>query len=219
MTANKKTTRRSAFDTWQKGQKPDTGTVPPPSPLDQMVVAAPRKRSRDWEKGHHTCSYRGVPHDLHEQVVALAFHLQVNTDDVVQAFVQFGLSCLDKDILTISPRPKAQRMTLFPLPYGSGEQAGWGEVDKWDPGKLKKEIPAKRKVSQEKESLWESRAHYRLSKEIHEAIKCLAEQHTVPLGEIITLFLKHGLESYKTGRLKLNPQPRVVKMTLSEGAS
>jgi len=219
MSNNKKTTRRGAFDSWQKDQQPDTGIIPPPSPLDQMSIASPRKRSRSWEKGHRTCSYRGVPQELHGQVVALAFHLQVNTDEVVAVFVQFGLSCVDKGFLAISPRPKAQRMTLFPLPSGSGEKAGWSEDEKWEPGKLKKEIPTKRKGSLESKSLWESRVHYRLSKSTHEAIKFLAEQHTVPLGEIMTLFLKHGLESYKTGLLKLNPQPRMVKMTLSEGAS
>jgi hypothetical protein len=220
MTSNKKTTRRSAFDSWQNGQQSDTEIVPPPSPLDQMSVAAPRKRSRSWEKEHRTCSYRGVPQELHDQVAALAFHLHVNTDEVVQVFMQYGLSCFDKGILTISPRPKAQRMTLFPLPFGSSEQAGWSEADKWEPGRPK-EIPTKRKTGHmvKKQVLWKRVVTYRLDNDSSARISYLAGQHTLPVGEIVTLFLKHGLESYKNGHLNLNPQPKMVVMTLSEGVS
>ena len=206
--------RRGAFDDWKKQADSTASVPPPPTPLSQMNVAKPRQRSREWEKGHRTYSYRGVPPELHEQVIALASHLQVNTDDVVQVFVHFGISCLSKGILTISPRPKAQRMTLFPLPSGWGEQAGWSEAaDGWEPPH---EIPTKQKTAKREKSLWENFVHYRLSIESHKAIKRLAEQHTIPIGEIVTLFLKHGLEAYKTGHLRLNPQPRTVKMTLLE---
>jgi predicted choloylglycine hydrolase len=72
-------------------------------------VAKPKERNRQWEKEHRTHSYRGVPPEIHNQVVALASHLQVTTDEIVQAFVQYGLSCLEDGILTISPRPKVGR--------------------------------------------------------------------------------------------------------------
>ena len=110
-------------------------------------------------------------------------------------------------------------MTLFPLPNGWGKQAGWTEGDGWEPTEPK-ENPAKRKgQAKEEKRPWEDRVHYRMSDDVHEAIKQLAEKHTVPLGEILTLFLKHGLESYLAGYLRLNPQPKVVKMTLAENAS
>jgi hypothetical protein len=206
--------RRSAFDSWTD-QSGEAGTPPaPPTPID-LMGAEPKKRNRGWEKSHKARPYRGVSADVHEQVVALASHLLVTTDEVAQMFVQYSLSCLANEILTISPRPKAQRMTLFPLPNGWGEQAGWSETDGWKPTDPQL-LPSKRKTVQKSNTLWKYAPGYRLPDEIHDAVKRLADQHTVPLGEIMTLFLKHGLESYKTGRLRLNPQPRTVKMTLLE---
>jgi hypothetical protein len=180
--------------------------------------AEPKKRNRGWEKEHHTHSYRGIPQGIHEQVFALADRLQVTMDEIVEVFVQYGLSCLDQGILIISPRPKAQRMTLFPLPKGWGDQAGWSEADGWDP-KSQELPPAPRKTSRTKPSSWERVVTYRLSDDGDNSIRHIATQHTLPVGEIVTLFLKHGLESYKSGRLKLNPQPKAVKMTLAENVS
>jgi len=210
-------TRRSAFASW-RGQDSVAASSPvPPAPID-LMGAVPKKRNRQWEKGHRTHSYRGVPQVIHDQVVALASRLQVTTDEVVEVFVRYGLSCLDQGILIISPRPKAQRMTLFPLPKGWGDQAGWNEADGWDP-KSQELPPAPRKTSRTKPSSWERVVTYRLSDDGDNSIRHIATQHTLPVGEIVTLFLKHGLESYKSGRLKLNPQPKAVKMTLAENVS
>jgi hypothetical protein len=109
-------------------------------------------------------------------------------------------------------------MTLFPLPSGWGKQAGWSEADGWRPGKTL-EIPSKKITAKKVQGAWEVRAHYRLPADAHEAIKQIAEKHTLPFGEVMTLFLKHGLESYKSGRLVLNPHPKVVRMTLAEVSS
>lgn len=221
--ADKKPQRRSALADWTGDGQPSQAAqtpVSPVSPLDQIRGAEPRKRNRTWEGQHHTCSYRGVPQDIQDQVVALAASLLVNTDELVQVFVQYGLSCLERGILTISPRPKAQRMTLYPLPNGWGQQAGWSEATEgWEPGQSK-EIPAKRKASSKEGSstLWKRVVTYRLSTDSVDSIARLAEQHTVPIGEVMTLLLKHGLESYKSGRLLLNPQPKVIRNTLMETA-
>jgi hypothetical protein len=99
--------RRSAFNDWGHSSQASTSPVPtPPSPID-LIGVEPKKRNRGWEKEHHTHSYRGVPKEIHDEVVALADHLQVTTDEIVQVFVQYALSCLDRGILTICPRPKA----------------------------------------------------------------------------------------------------------------
>ena len=155
--SKKNSPRRNAFGDWSQQPSPQAmaSSVPhPPTPIDLIGVAKPKERNRQWEKDHRTHSYRGVPPAIHNQVVALASHLQVTTDEVVQVFVQYGLSCLERGILTISPRPKAQRMTLFPLPNGWGEQAGWSEGDGWTPA-LQENLPSLRKTSRIKQSGWE----------------------------------------------------------------
>ena len=219
--SKKNSPRRNVFGDWSQQPSPQAmaSSVPhPPTPVDLIGVAKPKERNRQWEKDHRTHSYRGVPPAIHNQVVALASHLQVTTDEVVQVFVQYGLSCLERGILTISPRPKAQCMTLFPLPIGWGKQAGWSEGDGWEPAS-QETLPSVRKTSRNKHSDWERVVTYRLSEDANNSLRHIAAQHTLPVGEIVTLFLKHGLESYISGRLKLTPHPKVVKMTLVEDFS
>ena len=108
-------------------------------------------------------------------------------------------------------------MTIYPLPSGWGKLAGWSEADEWSP--TPKKIPVKRKSSTRVKKGWQQLAHYRLSGEAHAAIKQLAEKNNVPLGEIVILLLKHGLESYKSGRLKFTPHLKVGKNTLAWDAS
>jgi hypothetical protein len=220
MPTKKSDQRRSAFEEWVQEQPERVqgqSTIPAPlTPMD-LMGPEPKMRNRSWEAKHKARPYRGVPSEIHNQVVALAENLKVPADEVAQVFVQYGLSCLDRGILTISPRPKAERMTLYPLPKGWGKQAGWSDSDEWESKPL--EIPMRRKTAKSAIPSWKNAPGYRLADETHKVVKQLAEKHTLPIGEIITLFLKHGLESYKSGRLKLNPQPKVVKMTLTENAS
>jgi hypothetical protein len=198
-------------DTWTG--IPAQATPAAPSVLDTIAAAKRRSRGREWEKSHHTFSYRGVPADLRDQVLALASYLNVNVDELVQVFVQYGQSCLSKGTLSIEARPREGRMTLFPTTEGWNKRAGWSEVDGWKPEQ--KEIPVRKKsIKTEASPLWKDRVHYRLPAEVHATIKGLAAQHFIAVGEVMTLFLKHGLESYRSGRLILNPQPKTVRMTL-----
>jgi hypothetical protein len=36
-----------------------------------------------------------------------------------------------------------------------------------------------------------------------------------PVGELVTFFLRYGLEAYRGGKLSLQPHPVTVKMTLA----
>jgi hypothetical protein len=184
------------------------------SMLDQIPVVTHKRRDRKWEQQNRSHSYRGVPPDVHEQVVDLARSLQVNVDEVAQVFVSYGLSCIECGLLPIVAHPNAQRMTLFPTSDGRKQKTGWNKRNGWETEARK---PAAKKVSRKSEkSLWENIVSYRLSMDVHQSVKELAKENCVPSGEIITLFLKHGLESFRSGTLQLNPQPKAVKMTLAE---
>ena len=60
---------------------------------------------------------------------------------------------------------------------------------------------------------WE-RTQYRvtyrgISPELHEALKAIAIELSVPVGDVARAFLEHGLEAYKSGDLVLAPRPRL----------
>ena len=106
-----------------------TGTAPntPKEFADTIPVAdtaghwnrhgrRPPKRNRKWEKLHRPYRYVNVPVELREQVLALAEHLAVTADEVARAFFEYGIECVDAEILQLhaQPNPLGRKMTLFP---------------------------------------------------------------------------------------------------------
>ncbi|MBN8580365.1 MAG: hypothetical protein J0L96_06800 [Anaerolineae bacterium] len=167
----------------------------------------PAKRNRQWEKTHRPYRYVNVPLEVREEVLALAEHLHVPADDVAHAFFEYGLDRVDEGKLQLKaqPNPLGRKMTLFPQKQvGAWEEAQGPQRD----------IPArkKRKVEQKQKSV--PAVSYRVPSGVHADLCSLAEELAVPVGEIVSHFLRHGLKSYRAGRLKLTPHPVTVKMTL-----
>lgn len=167
----------------------------------------PAKRNRGWEKAHRSYRYVNVPLEVREDVLALAEHLHVPAGDVAHAFFEYGLDCVhqQKLSLTAQPNPLGRKMTLFPK-----KQIGaWEEAQ--DP---QRDVPARNKKRVERKQKSVPAVSYRIPPGVHTDLCSLAEELAVPVGEIVTFFLRHGVKSYRTGKLKLTPHPVIVKMTL-----
>ena len=172
----------------------------------------PAKRNRGWEKIHRPYRYVNVPLELRDQVVALAEHLVVTADEVARAFFEYGLECVDDDTLRLRthPNPEGRKMTLFPREQASG----WQKANDGP-----KEIPARRKKKSERVKKIYPAVSYRLPESLHNMLCGLAMELDVPVGEVVTLLLRHGLDAYRKGKLNLNPHPLTVKMTLQGNRS
>jgi hypothetical protein len=196
-------------------------------PLDLIPVAARRtKRNRDWDRNHRDekATYRGIPKRLQETVSDLAANLNVPRDELVRAFLEYSLSDLQSNRLVIAAYPKAQRMTLFPTGeasnvYSSKKEpssaAAW--LDQAFPSSGRGQSSAGKKKhgkAQNKKDRWESRATYRLPLALKEQVKAIAEDHDIPVGELVLYFLDHGLRDYQNGELRLSPSPRSSGKTL-----
>lgn len=166
--------------------------------LANMDEREAKARKRTWEKAHPQKHYRGVVPELREAVRTLAEGLEVSADEVARAFLEYGILCIERGTLRLEPRPRAQRMTLYP--FGG---AGWAE-NGWTP-----QPPKPRQRKQKEITRWQAIVHYRIPDELHQQIKALASDY-LPVGEVVSVLLKHGLESYKQGILVLNPQAKVV---------
>jgi hypothetical protein len=167
----------------------------------------PAKRNRQWEKTHRPYRYVNVPLEVREEALALAEHLHVTADDVARAFFEYGLDRVDEGKLQLKtqPNPFGRKMTLFPQ-----KQAGaWEEASG-----PQRDIPARRKRKVERSQKPVPAVSYRIPHGVHMDLCSLAAELAVPVGEVVTLFLRHGLKSYRAGRLKLTPHPVNVKMTL-----
>jgi hypothetical protein len=167
----------------------------------------PAKRNRQWEKTHRSYRYVNVPLEVREDVLALAEHLHVPASDVAHAFFEYGFDCVDegKLSLTTQPNPLGRKMTLFPQKqFGAWEEAEGTQRD----------IPARKKRKVERKQKSVPAVSYRIPPGVHADLCSLAEELAVPVGDVVTIFLRHGLKSYRAGRLKLTPQSVTVKMTL-----
>lgn len=172
----------------------------------------PAKRNRKWEKEHRPYRYVNVSVELREQVLALAKHLGVKADEVARAFVEYGVECVNEEKLHLraQPNPHGRKMTLFP----KDRAKGWHEAND-----IPKEIPARKKKQMSKVKKVYPAVSYRLQKKVHERVCCLAMNLDVPLGDVVSFLLQHGLDAYRSGKLSLKPQPVTVKMTLRRNRS
>lgn len=211
-------------------QRPDVPAVPERQdkrqPLDLIPTAQRRKkRNRNWEQIHRaeTVTYRGVPHEYHEWIEELAEGLSVPRDEVVRAFLEFGVKQYRCGQLTLFAYPKAQRMTLFPegekktlaAPSQSKEISGW--LNEAFPVAAKRERGAKKKKGKKDKAVpprWEIRVTYRIPVLLKEEVRSIAEEHTLPVGEVVWFFIEQALKAFRDGNLPLQPAPKVIGKTL-----
>ena len=203
-------------------QESQTSNLISKQPLDLIPVAQPRKkRNRDWEKKHQaeTVTYRGVPKEVQNWVERVADGLLVPRDEVVRAFLEFGLSQYQSGQLTIFAYPKAQRMTLYPeSKFASAVPVKQNtDVQNWldvaFPTTARK-VSEKNKSKKENPASWKIRVTYRIPIQLKEEIRSMAEEHTLPVGEVVWFLIEYALKAYRDGKLNLNPVPKVIGKTL-----
>ncbi len=172
----------------------------------------PAKRNRKWEKEHRPYRYVNVSVELREQVLALAKHLGVTADEVARAFVEYGVECVNEEKLHLraQPNPHGRKMTLFPKERAKS----WQQTND-----APREIPTRKKKRMSKAKKVYPAISYRFPAKVHNDICSLAMNLDVPLGDVVSFLLQHGLDAYRSGKLSLQPQPLTVKMTLRRNRS
>ena len=198
-------------------------------PLDMIPTAQRRKkRNRDWEKAHRaeTVTYRGVPRECHEWIEEIADVLEVPRDEVARAFLEFGVKQYRCSQLALIAYPKERRMTLFPegegkaliSPSQSKENNSW--LNEAFPVATKNERRAKGKKGKKdlpNGSRWEIRVTYRIPVLLKEEIRSIANEHTLPVGEVVWFFIEQALQAFRNGSLSLQPAPKMIGKTLFQG--
>lgn len=219
----KKTERRSMWDqptpqpvtppaSQPVPEKPQPAPMPAPAApvpiIDQIRVTEKKKRSRRWDEHNRATAFRGIPPDVQSQVKAVAKALDVTVSEVARAFLEFSLECLRRGDLRLSSSFSQGKMMLYPN-AAWGMQAAWSERDAGaSPTPKKKSGKAAREVEPEKPWRWPMVSYRHLPAAVLEGIEDLREQHSVPVGEVVSLLLNYALAAYEDGRLVLHPQPR-----------
>lgn len=194
--------RRNPFDT------SNITAVQPPSIYDSLRVALPRKRSRQWEKEHLGCKvvYRGVDPKLALQIKTLAAELLVPEGEVARSILEYAMRAYEEGDLDLRPRPNPyrMRMTLYPS----------SQISRGHPMK------SKSKTRTLLEPSWRAITSWRnFSPELKRTISALASEEglNVPVGELVSAFLRYGLQAHEVGLLKLEPVEKATILTLLQG--
>jgi hypothetical protein len=206
--------------------QPQDSTMLMQQPLDLIPSADfKKKRSRNWEHVHkqETVTYRGIPQQVVDQIIEIAQRLSVPRDEVVRAFLEYGIKLYRIGELNLLAHPKAQRMTLF-LEGGQGNifSASQKKEDQnWLMNAFP--IPEKKSVALKKKKLkkdqgtipqWEMRVTFRIPALLKEEVRTIAREHTLPVGEVVWFFVMEGVKALHNGNLQLQPSLKTIGKTL-----
>ena len=205
--------------------KPHDPTILMRQPLDLIPTAdLKKKRSRKWEQVHRseTVTFRGIPRQIVEQIIEIAQSLSVPRDEVVRAFLEYGVKLYRIGKLSLFAHPKAQRMTLFPeggqrnpgLPSQKIKDQDW--LSEAFPIPIEKATATKKKKSNKTQDTiprWEMRVTFRIPALLKEDVRAISREHTLPVGEVVWFFVIEGVKAYQNGNLQLQPSPKSIGKT------
>lgn len=133
-------------------------------------------------------------------------------DEIARAFLEYSLEQYQAGLMMLYPRPKSQRMTLFP----DGSEVQSAATRKW----LQQAFPVKKADRKGKKGKtpkkWEARVTYRIPPKLKTEIKQVAESHYVGVGELVLFFFLHALKAFETQSLQLQAHPKISGNTLFE---
>lgn len=186
---------------------PLPSVVPPPhAVINQLRMAEEKKRRRPWDERNRSgqVTYRCFPQSLKVSLRETAETLRVSVDELARAFLEHGLTAYQQGSLLLNPMPKGVRMTLFAVADQNVK------TPKRAPGRNRK---GKNKDGHE--DGWHSVVSYRgIPVEVQDAIRHVAEDRFVPVGEVAVVFIQVGLKAYQAGELRLQPVPKAFDLTL-----
>lgn len=204
--------RRSVFGAQSSQQFGDSGPVPeshvqpcstlaPRSVLDQLTYAEPRRRSHTISPSQRPgqVSYRGFPKEILEAIRLAAGELQVSTDDLVRAMLEYALGVYWSGKLDLDPLPGKLKMTLYP----TGQQTP-------------KAAQVKRQKRKKAEApRWTGVVTYRgIPKTVKDGVKQIASEQDIPVGEVAAFLIQFGIHAFRNGNLALRPLPKSGSNTL-----
>ena len=96
-----------------KRRQPSTpkASIPPPE--------STTGRDRSWDREHNylVATYRGIPRELHHQIVEIAKKKDVPVGEVARAFLEYALEAYQDGDLELNAAPVLGKRTLYPGDY------------------------------------------------------------------------------------------------------
>lgn len=158
------------------------------------------KRTRNWEKQNCAIGYL-VPKELHlkakdisETLLPIAAERLTTVSNVAGAFMQFALSHVHAQKLTLRGMPNAERRTMT---------LHWREIEK---GWVKEIKPLKHKPENVLTKPKPMHLAHRWGADIDKEVRVLSKNSGVSRGEVVVFLLGYALDAYKSGNLILESE-------------
>lgn len=182
----------------------------PPSPISMIPMAESihEIRNRDWDKNHPARRFRKVDPQFIDAVRQIANQFSLPDSEIARALLEVGLDYYQQGKLKIAPNLEESHWTIYP----HGQAPGWKYTTN-NVGNSSAPIKKKRKDKKEKRD-WETGITYRFPEELLQEITSLRLSLHVPVGEVITVLGRTGLDVYNRGELNFDPQLKGSKNTI-----
>ena len=203
-------------------EEPGQGTSPSSIAMtlprvDTVAMFRPperKRRNRDWEKRNPLSKYRGVSPDVHHGIKEIAGQLSVGLSEVARAFLEYGLSLYHAKKIPMSPKLIEGRFTLYPNNSNWTDHRAWSKSREIGTSRGSYKSQRMHKQHGKHQRRWEQEVAYRIPREVHSAVKEIADHLDVPVGEVVTAFFNQSMDDFKAGELNLFPKPKSEKRTL-----
>ncbi len=121
-------------------------------------------------------------------------------DEVARATLEYALGMYWSGKLVLNPAPARLKMTLFP----KDPKATWPISQQKKSKRKKVEAPR-----------WRTVVTFRgIPAATREAVKQIAAEHTLPVGEVAAFLIGYGIGAFRSGELALRPVPKSGANTL-----
>lgn len=170
-------------------------------PLDYIPITKAPMRNRKWEKKNKARAFRCISPNMQQDVRNLAKAENLTADDLVNALLDYGLTCYERGTLKLEPELSKYRRTLLPERGWDGKtRVRWLE-ERWTPNP-QRQTRAKEKLMHS-EQAWKEWpiAAYRISPDVLNRLDALRQKLMVSAGDIVMRLLIHAMLVYREGNL------------------
>ncbi len=153
-----------------------------PNPSDLVTstvkpVAASSRRPRK-----PAATFRLIPASTHQALIHIKESLQLDLGEVARFFLEYSLQHYQNKTLILEPQLVSGHRSLYGLPA----------VDK--PGQ---------RPARESAALKKPRTYHGIPAATSQALKEIAEEWSIPVGEVARCFFEYALQAYQQGKIEL----------------
>jgi len=162
---------------------PEDNKIEDPADLIEMHPSRRSSADRDYDQEKPHVTFRLIPRTLHEEIKKVAKAEGVLLGELARYFFEVGLARVSEGDLEVEPKAVWTGLSLYPEMRTGNAIQQTSRKNKW--------------------ALNTPHTYHGVTAAIKSQMDDIAENHSIPVGELARFFLEAGLATYRTGDLEL----------------